>query len=92
MQLIYSPESVLSAVCLLFVSAMCVLAVLSHCVNDNLLERVGLAVLCLAAVSQAFTVLETGEVEFSSLLLHVGMAGLFAGSGWAKWRKNRRQK
>ena len=92
MQTIHTLPVLVSVSCLAFVSALCLIAVLSNAVKDNLVERIGLAMLCFSCLGRMFNVWEAGLVPDYSLFIHISLALLFAGSGWAKFRNHLRNK
>lgn len=77
---------------LLLVAILAMLAVLSDVVKDNLVERIGLACVCLAAVGRAVDLHMNPPTPPASMLLHVAIAIYAMGSAWEKlklWRAHR---
>ena len=77
---------------LLLVAILALLAVLSDVVRDNLVERIGLACVCLAAVGRAADLHMNPPTPPASMLLFVAIAVYAMGSAWEKlklWRARR---
>ena len=78
---------------LVIVAIVCALAVLYHRYDDNLLQRVGMSVICLGAIGEIFSGSTPSAHSNSGLLLVFGLACFALGSCWRHrpWRANRRR-
>ena len=69
-------------VALLIVAVICAGAVLYHRYDDNLLQRIGMAVICLGAIGEVFSSPSSSSHSNSALLLALGLASFAIGSCW----------
>lgn len=70
----------LSLIALVLVAALCAVGALSHAFDDNLLQRVGMAGVGLAAVALADHVWRVGSITPACGLMSIGMLAYAAGT------------
>lgn len=70
----------LSFFSLIFVTATCMFGAISKTFHDNLLQRVGMAVLAIGCSSRVQAIFETQAVKNDWVLVHVGMAIIAGGT------------
>ncbi len=70
---------IMSFACLVFVAVMCVIGVLSPIYEDNLAQRLGMALTCLGVLARANEVWYSEAVAPVSLMAHAGLALFAAG-------------
>ena len=70
----------ISFCCLVFVAVMCVVGTLSKTYDDNLLQRVGMALICLGVLSRANEIWYFRAVPPELLVTHIGLALFAAGT------------
>ena len=73
---------VLSALCLLFVSLLCLVGVFHRDFDDNLCQRIGMSLLCLGCLGLAQRVITTRCVPLDAMALHIGLAIFGLGMVW----------
>jgi hypothetical protein len=76
----------LAILSLCLVAMLSLLAVVSDVVRDNLVERIGLAAICITALGRAVVVHMEGAMPVSSLLLFIALGVYALGSAWEKLR------
>lgn len=65
---------IISFACLVFVAFMCVVGTLSRTYDDNLFQRLGMALFCFGALARANEVMHAQAVPAELLLGHIGLA------------------
>lgn len=79
-------------VSLLIVAVVCAVAVLHHRYDDNLLQRIGMSLICIGAIGEVFSSSRPVTHSNSGLLIAIGLACFALGSCWRHrpWRPKRR--
>lgn len=70
---------IVSFVCLWFVALMCVVGVLSPVYEDNIAQRIGMALTCFGVLARANEIWYFEAVAPVSLMAHIGLALFAAG-------------
>jgi hypothetical protein len=88
--------SIISALCLAIIGALCLVGVFHPRYDDTLGERLGMSLVGMwtlarlpIKVAQVFDLVD-GDTEPVHLMLHIGLASFALGMAWAKWRAFKR--
>lgn len=76
----------MAVISLCLVALLAALAVLSDVVRDNIVERIGLAAICITALGRAAVLHMDGETPVSSMLLFCALGVYALGSAWEKFK------
>lgn len=74
---------------LLIIGALSLAAILDHAFDDNLVQRIGLAMTCFGSVIRLYTLLNgTGDLAGPRLVLINGIAVFAIGTAYRFWCRN----
>lgn len=84
---------IIYSIALLIVALVCAAGVLYHRYDDNLLQRIGMSVICIGAIGEIFSKSLLASHTNAGLLLAIGLASFAVGSCWRyrPWRSERRR-
>ncbi|HJY06549.1 MAG TPA: hypothetical protein VJ323_09535 [Bryobacteraceae bacterium] len=80
---------VLAIISLVIIAAVCFLGTFSRKYDDNLAQRIGMALLCISAISRVRYLWLMEYVDFEWLLLYVGTAVFALGTVYQVVRRHR---
>ncbi len=83
---------IVSFVCLVFVAFMCVVGTLSRTYDDNLFQRVGMALICFGVLARANEIWFFEAVPPELMLAHIGLALFAVGTTFKVWLRSAEQK
>ena len=83
-----------SLICLLITGVLCIIGVLAHAYEDNLGQRVAMALHSIACFSRVKSISMTEVVMIDWLMIHIGMALFASSTAWRVFRriKHRRRR
>lgn len=81
------PIYLLSCLCLSFVAVICMVGCFSPRYDDNMLQRIGMAVLGMGCIARVQSIWAAEVVANDWFLVHGGMALVAAGTAWKLYRK-----
>lgn len=76
-----------SLVCLLITGVLCIIGVLAHAYEDNLGQRIAMALISIACFSRVKSISMTETVMLDWLMIHMGMALFSLATAWRVVRR-----